>query len=84
MQVFRNGTVYFLSMLSQGGGAKPFEREFGKVKARMRFVDHHLAHAISAYAYSGFDEAAVVLWMVGALGKQRRSGTGVTAGSTTC
>ena len=57
----RNGTVYFLSMLSQGGGAKPFEREFGKVKARMRFVDHHLAHAISAYAYSGFDEAAVVV-----------------------
>ena len=27
----------------------------------MRFVDHHLAHAISAYAYSGFDEAAVVV-----------------------
>src|SRR6267143_4913126 len=57
----RNGTVYFLSMLSQGGGAKPFEREFGKTKACMRFVDHHLAHAISAYAYSGFEEAAVVV-----------------------
>ncbi|PYT48609.1 MAG: carbamoyltransferase [Acidobacteria bacterium] len=57
----RNGTVYFLSMLSQGGGAKLFEREFGKVKARMRFVDHHLAHAISAYAFSGFDESAVVV-----------------------
>lgn len=27
----------------------------------MRFVDHHLAHAISAYAYSGFDDAAVVV-----------------------
>jgi carbamoyltransferase len=27
----------------------------------MRFVDHHLAHAISAYAYSGFDNAAVVV-----------------------
>ena len=24
-----------------------------EVEARMRFVDHHLAHAISAYAYSG-------------------------------
>jgi len=57
----RNGTVYFLSMLSQGGGAKLFEREFGKAKARMRFVDHHLAHAISAYAFSGFHEAAVVV-----------------------
>src|SRR4029077_8000125 len=29
--------------------------------ARMRFVDHHLAHAISAFAYSGFPEAAVVV-----------------------
>src|SRR5437879_13636100 len=27
----------------------------------MRFVDHHLAHAISAYAYSGYDNAAVVV-----------------------
>src|SRR5712691_293804 len=57
----RNGTVYFLSMRSQGGGVKPFEREFGKVKARMRFVDHHFAHAISAYAYSEFADAAVVV-----------------------
>jgi len=48
-------------MRSQGGGVKPFEREFGKVKARMRFVDHHFAHAISAYAYSGFEDATVVV-----------------------
>ncbi len=27
----------------------------------MRFVDHHLAHAISAYSYGGFDKAAVVV-----------------------
>jgi predicted NodU family carbamoyl transferase len=27
----------------------------------MRFVGHHLAHALSAYAYSGFDDAAVVV-----------------------
>ena len=27
----------------------------------MRFVDHHLAHAISAYAFSGFAESAVVV-----------------------
>jgi len=31
------------------------------IKTRFRFVDHHLAHAISAYAYSGFDDAAVVV-----------------------
>ena len=56
-----NSTLYFLSMWHQGGGAKKFEQYFGRVKARMRFVEHHLAHALSAYAYSGFDEAAVVV-----------------------
>jgi len=54
-------TLHFLSMWHQGGGAKRFTQQFGNVKARMRFVDHHLAHAISAYAYSGFANAAVVV-----------------------
>ena len=56
-----NSTLYFLSMWHQGSGAKKFTQQFGPTKAKMRFVDHHLAHAISAYAYSGFDEAAVVV-----------------------
>ena len=56
-----NSTLHFLSMWHQDGGAKRFGQNFGSVKARMRFVDHHLAHALSAYAYSGFDEAAVVV-----------------------
>src|SRR5690348_2837571 len=54
-------TVHFLGMFHERSGAKAFERQFGKTKARMRFVDHHLAHAISAYAYSGFEDAAVVV-----------------------
>jgi carbamoyltransferase len=54
-------TLHFLSMRHQGGGAEKFRQQFGSVKARMRFVDHHLAHALSAYAYSGFSEAAVVV-----------------------
>ncbi|HEY6387732.1 MAG TPA: carbamoyltransferase [Candidatus Acidoferrum sp.] len=57
----RNGTTYFLSMWHQAGGAKRFTEIFGATKARMRFVDHHLAHALSAYAYSGFEDAAVVV-----------------------
>ncbi len=56
-----NATLHFLSMRHQQGGAKRFTQHFGKVKARMRFVDHHLAHAISAYAFSGFEESAVVV-----------------------
>ncbi len=56
-----NSTLHFLSMWHQESGAKKFAQQFGSTKAKMRFVDHHLAHAISAYAYSGFDEAAVVI-----------------------
>jgi carbamoyltransferase len=56
-----NSTLHFLSMWHQESGAKKFAQQFGPTRAKMRFVDHHLAHAISAYAYSGFDEAAVVV-----------------------
>ena len=54
-------TLHFLSSWHQEGGAKPFRQRFGEVKGRMRFVDHHLAHAVSAYAYSGFEDSAVVV-----------------------
>jgi carbamoyltransferase len=54
-------TVHFLSMWHQESGAKRFRQVFGETKARFRFVEHHLAHAISAYAYSGFDESAIVV-----------------------
>ena len=58
---FLNSSRHFLSMWHQESGASPYRRLFGANKARFRFVDHHLAHAISAYAYSGFDDAAVVV-----------------------
>src|SRR6267142_224514 len=54
-------TIYFLSMWHQESGAKRFRDLFGGAKVRMRFVDHHLSHAISAYAYSGLEDAAVVV-----------------------
>jgi len=56
-----NSTRHFASMWHQESGAKRFAQSFGEGAARMRFVDHHLAHAISAYAYSGFDESAIVI-----------------------
>jgi carbamoyltransferase len=56
-----NSTLHFLSMWHQESGARKFALQFGPTKAKMRFVDHHLAHAISAYGYSGFDNAAVVV-----------------------
>ena len=56
-----NSTRHFASMQRQNGGEKPFVRNFGSTRAQFRFVDHHLAHAISAYAFSGFDDAAVLV-----------------------
>jgi carbamoyltransferase len=56
-----NSTLHFLSMWHQESGAKKFTQQFGPTRAKMRFVDHHLAHAISAYSYSGFKEAAVAV-----------------------
>jgi carbamoyltransferase len=57
-----NSTRNFLSMSHQRGGESRFRQAFGAAsKAQFRFVDHHLAHAISAYAYSGFDDAAVLV-----------------------
>ena len=41
-------------------GKKQFQARF-PTKAQFRFVEHHLAHAISAYSFSGFDDAAVLV-----------------------
>jgi carbamoyltransferase len=54
-------TLHFLRMWHQKSGARVFEGCFGPTRAKMRFVDHHLAHAISAYSYSGLDDAAVIV-----------------------
>jgi carbamoyltransferase len=56
-----NATRSYASMAHQNGGFNRFIYHFGPTKAQMRFVDHHLAHAISAYSYSGFENAAVVV-----------------------
>ena len=56
-----SSTRHFLNMQGPQAGPRRFALAFGPSKARMQFVDHHLAHAISAYAYSGFREAAVVV-----------------------
>lgn len=51
----------YASLTRQRNGEKTFLEMFGPTRAQFRFVDHHLAHAISAYAYSGFDNAAVLV-----------------------
>lgn len=45
-----------------GGGKRKLVREFGPLPpGGARYVDHHEAHAWSAYAVSGFDDAAVLV-----------------------
>ena len=56
-----NSTLHFASMWHQRGGENRFRQLFGPTKGRFRFVHHHLAHAISAYAFSGFADAAVLV-----------------------
>lgn len=56
-----NTTRHFVSMRHQRSGENAFRRFYGPIKARFVHVDHHLAHAISAYAFSGFDDAAVLV-----------------------
>ena len=57
---FVNSSRYYLSMWHQQSGANRVSQLFG-AKTRFRYVDHHLAHAISAYSYSGFEDAAIVV-----------------------
>lgn len=59
---------YVVSAATQGfwmwrdrGGMRQYERAFGAPRKRMRYVHHHLAHALSAYAYSGLADATVVV-----------------------
>jgi carbamoyltransferase len=56
-----NSSKTFASMWHQQGGCNCFTDLFGPTKARIHFVDHHLAHAISAYAFSGFPVSAVLV-----------------------
>jgi carbamoyltransferase len=56
-----NSARLYASMSHQNGGFRRFTEMFGPTRAQKRFVDHHLAHAISAYSYSGFEKAAVVV-----------------------
>ncbi len=61
LRALLNTTRHFVSMQHQGSGENAFRRMYSQVKARFVHVDHHLAHAISAYAFSGFDQAAVLV-----------------------
>jgi carbamoyltransferase len=58
---FLNSSRHYLSMRHQRSGENALAQLFGSAKLRYRYVDHHLAHAISAYSYSGFEDAAIVI-----------------------
>jgi carbamoyltransferase len=45
----------------QKDGERLFRRHFGSPRNGFKRIDHHHAHALSAYPVSGFEEAAVVV-----------------------
>src|SRR5215469_13191773 len=45
----------------QRAGERLFRRHVGSPKNGFKRIDHHFAHALSAYPVSGFDEATVVV-----------------------
>jgi len=56
-----NSARQFASLMHQHGGRNRLAQQYGSVRAKFRYIPHHLAHAISAYSYSGFPEATVVI-----------------------
>jgi carbamoyltransferase len=51
----------FVKQQHHRGGELDFIRAFGKPKQRIHFINHHLAHALSSYCLSGFEDAAVLI-----------------------
>ena len=47
--------------ITRRNGTKEYTNRFSGSKTRFRFVDHHRSHAISAYGFSGFEDAAVLV-----------------------
>ncbi len=43
------------------GGAVDYRRAFGTPRQPVHFINHHLAHALSSYLMSDFDEAGVLV-----------------------
>jgi carbamoyltransferase len=51
----------FVSSITRRNGTREYTQRFRGSKTRFRFVDHHRAHAISAYGFSGFEDATVLV-----------------------
>jgi carbamoyltransferase len=47
--------------MRHGGGVVDYLRAFPRPRGDFHFINHHLAHALSAFCMSGFDESAVLV-----------------------
>jgi carbamoyltransferase len=55
-------TVYSaLQQWRHRGGLLDYRRAFGEPKRPLHFINHHLAHALSAFSLSGFEESAILV-----------------------
>ncbi|MCS3662057.1 carbamoyltransferase family protein [Salinibacter ruber] len=55
------GFLSLFRLTDSTGGKQFYEQQIGPVSS-FRYTGHHRSHAISAYAYSGFDEATIVVF----------------------
>ncbi|HEV8071803.1 MAG TPA: carbamoyltransferase C-terminal domain-containing protein [Planctomycetaceae bacterium] len=53
--------VKWLKDLRHRGGVVDYLRAFAPPRGEFHFINHHLAHALSAFCLSGFDDAAVLI-----------------------
>jgi len=51
----------WIKELRHRGGVVDYLRAFAAPRGGFHFINHHLAHALSAFCVSGFDEAAVLV-----------------------
>ncbi|MBI3450709.1 MAG: carbamoyltransferase [Acidobacteria bacterium] len=56
-----NGARRCVREMWQKGGARLLEQRFGAPARPVQYVDHHYAHALSAFLLSGFRESAVMI-----------------------
>jgi len=60
-QEILDATFNVLAMLYEQNGKRCYRQLFGASQVRFRMIDHHFAHAVSAYAYSGFLDSAILV-----------------------
>lgn len=58
---WERAAIGLIQELRGKGGFRSYRRKYPEPKSGVRYVNHHLAHALSAFCLSGFDESSVLV-----------------------